>query len=252
MALKQNTTGLAALPLRQIGGSISGVRSMWGRTEIRNQSIGQGIPTRLAGVPAGHLAPSSWVLPYRAGAMSAFTSVVVQFATGTPTIVAGRNIDGGAAISFVVGPSDGQLVVSAVGSTSIDFSGSATLAGALSASGGTQISFAVPNATLGAIVDALGNAAITWTQAATPSAIGHMSGDITPFTELSPQNLAAAVWQAMAAEYNASGTMGNKLNFAASGGVDYDTLAQYVWQYVNRTLTGGSALTLPEFLALKD
>jgi hypothetical protein len=48
--------------------------------------------------------------------------------------------------------------------------------------------------------------------------------------------------------------MGNKLNLAASGGVDYDTLAQAVWTYVSRTLTSGSndCLTLPQFLALKD
>lgn len=51
---------------------------------------------------------------------------------------------------------------------------------------------------------------------------------------------------------NNSGTMGNKLNLASSGGIDYTTLAESVWEYVDRTLTTGSGLTLQQFIALKD
>jgi hypothetical protein len=90
------------------------------------------------------------------------------------------------------------------------------LAGALSAQGSTSISFTVPPATLGAIIDAQGNAPITWSLSATPRAIGVLSGDITPFTELSPQSLSAAVWSALAAEYDSAGTMGELLNSAGS------------------------------------
>jgi hypothetical protein len=95
---------------------------------------------------------------------------------------------------------------------------------------------------------------VQFSNSATIRATGNLSGDITPFTELSPQNLAAAVWETIAADFNETGTMGNKLNLASSGGIDYDTLAQAVWTYVSRTLTSGSndCLTLPQFLALKD
>jgi hypothetical protein len=216
MGLKQNTSILAQLPLRQIGGGVAGIRSMWGRTDLRNQSAGPGIPSELAGIPSGHLAPSSWVLPYRPGAMSSFTSCVVQFSTSTPNLAAGRNIDGSTTVTFTVGPSDGQLVVSAVGSTSITFSAAANLAGALSAQGAASFAFTVPNATLGAIVNAEGSAPITWSLSATPRAIGNLSGDITPFTPLSPQSLADAVWSSLASAYTASGTMGELLNSAGS------------------------------------
>lgn len=216
MALKQNTTLLAQLPLRQIGGAPGTFRSMWGRTALRNQSVGEGIPSELAGIPSGHLAPSSWVLPYKPGAMSSFTSCVVQFSTSTPTLAAGRNIDGNTTITFTVDPADGQLVVSAVGSTSITFTAAANLAGALSAQGAASFAFTVPNATLGAIVDAQGSAPITWSLSATPRAIGNLSGDITPFTPLSPQSLADAVWSALASAYNNPGTMGELLNSAGS------------------------------------
>ncbi|MEN9438317.1 MAG: hypothetical protein RIR09_2972, partial [Pseudomonadota bacterium] len=55
-----------------------------------------------------------------------------------------------------------------------------------------------------------------------------MAGEWTPFTELSPENLAREVWNAVAAAYNTSGTMGAKLNTASSGGVDLEALAQAI------------------------
>ncbi len=78
MGLKQNTTLLAQMPLRHLGGAVGTLRPMWGRTDLRNQSVGQGIPSKLAGIPSGHLAPSSWVLPYKPGAMSSFTNPYIS------------------------------------------------------------------------------------------------------------------------------------------------------------------------------
>lgn len=216
MGLKQNTSILAQLPLRQMGGGVAGIRSMWGRTDLRNQSAGEGIPSELAGIPSGHLAPSSWNLPYKPGAMSSFTSCVVQFSISTPTLAAGRNIDGSTTVTFTVNPAAGQLIVSAVGSTSITFNLSAQLAGALAASGSAAITVTVNNATLGAIVDAVGAALVSVTASATPRATGNLSGNITPFTELSPQNLAAAVWGSLAVQYDSAGTMGELLNSAGA------------------------------------
>lgn len=86
-----------------------------------------------------------------------------------------------------------------------------------------------------------------------------LTGGWTPYTELSPENLAAEVWNAAAANYNDSGTMGNKLNSAASGGVDYAALGQAVWSVLLADMTtGGSAgeqlkklLTTGKYIALK-
>ena len=216
MALKTNTTLLAQLPLRLIGGSPGTFRSMWGRGDRMNQSVGQGIPSKLAGIPSGHLAPSSWVLPYKPGAMSSFTQCVVTVTPGLLNLAAGVNISGDTTVTITVNPADGQLIVSAVGSTSITFNLAGDLAGALSASGNADITFTVNNATLGAIVDAIGAALVQFSNSATIRATGNLSGDITPFTELSPQSLSAAVWSALASSYNAPGTMGEKLNDAGS------------------------------------
>ena len=216
MALKQNTALLAQLPLRQIGGSPGTFRSMWSRGDRMNQSVGDGIPSKLAGIPYGHLGPSSWVLPYQPGAMSSFTQCVVTVTPDALNLAAGVNINGSTTVTVTVDPAAGQLIVSAAGSTSITFSLSAQLAGALSAVGSTAVTFTVNNATLGAIVSALGASAVTVTTSGTVRATGNMVGNITPFTELSPQSLSAAVWSALATQYDSAGTMGELMNSAGS------------------------------------
>jgi hypothetical protein len=216
VGLKQNTTLLAQMPLRHLGGAVGTLRPMWGRTDLRNQSVGQGIPSKLAGIPSGHLAPSSWTLPYKPGAMSSFTNLVVTLTPGTLNLAAGRNISGDTTVTVTVNPTAGQLIVSAVGSTSITFNLAANLAGALSASGSTAVTCTVNNATLGAIVDAVGATLVQFSASATPRATGNLSGDITPFTELSPQSLSAAVWEALASAYSTPGSMGELLNSAGS------------------------------------
>jgi len=58
--------------------------------------------------------------------------------------------------------------------------------------------------------------------------LGYMTGSTEDVTALTPENLATAVWSALAAANNESGTMGAKLNTASSGGVDLNALAAAV------------------------
>lgn len=201
---------------------------MWGRTDLRNTTVGQGIPSELAGIPYGHLHPSSWNMPYQGGAMSAFTFKGITFDVASLNVAAGRNIDGSAVITFTVGPSQLDLIVSAVGSSSVTFTASGTLLVALNAEGSATLNFTVGPSTLGAEAGLFGSSTVTVTLTGTMLGQGNLAGNITPFTELSPQNLAAAVWSALAADYNVTDTMGNKLNLASSGGVDYAALAAAV------------------------
>ena len=216
MGLKQNTILLAQLPLRYRGGDPGTLRSMWGRTDLRNQTVGEGISSELPGIPYGHLAPSSWLLPYQGGAMSAFTYEGAAFAVGALNVAAGVNAEGAATLTFTAGPSQLDLIVSAIGSSTITFTASGTALVALNASGSTSVTFTVGAATLGAIIDAVASALVSFTASATPRATGNMAGNITPFTELSPQNLASAVWSALATANNEPGTMGEKLNDAGA------------------------------------
>lgn len=59
----------------------------------RNLTAGEGITSDQAGIPMGHLAPSSWVMPQKSGAMTSFTSTKGA-GTGIGTLAAGRGIAG--------------------------------------------------------------------------------------------------------------------------------------------------------------
>ncbi len=57
-----------------------------------------------------------------------------------------------------------------------------------------------------------GNTTFAVTTSGTLAGIGNIIGAVTPFTELSPKNLADAVWNAEANQYITDGTMGKNAN----------------------------------------
>lgn len=194
--LKQSGTLLAQYPFRLLGGgALAGARQLWGRTERVNFSIGEGVTDDLAAIPNGHLHPSAWVLPRKPGGMSAYTGTVITTSTAPLVVSAGRNIDGSTSVQVSVPAAQLQLVVSASGSATVTFTLQGNLAGSLNASGSTTVTFAPGTVTLGALAGLFGSIGVTASGSATPRAIGHMAGDITPFTPLSPEGLANAVWR---------------------------------------------------------
>lgn len=90
----------------------------------------------------------------------------------------------------------------------------------------------MPSALLGAEVGIFATVSMTLTVGGDIQASGSLSGSILPYTELSPQSLADAVWEALSADHNTPGTMGEKLNGAGSAGnpwsevIDGKTAAQ--------------------------
>jgi hypothetical protein len=214
--LKQNGSILTQMPMRFIGGAVCADRAFWSRPgELSNARNGFG---NLAAIPQGHLAPSAWQMPYKGGGMSSFTDLRASASLNSLNLAAGINIEGSTSAALTVGIADLQLIVSANGAVTITATVNGTIAGALSGSGSTSATATVSNATLGAIVDALGTAIAAASASATIKALGNMEGEITPFTELSPQNLAAAVWSALSAENDTAGTMGALLNASGAAG----------------------------------
>jgi hypothetical protein len=195
VALKQNTSTIASLPLRFRGGALGMQRAFWGRTELRNITAGQGLADNLGGIPSGHRHPSAWLLPQSPGALSAFVASQAQLTVSPLIVAAGRNVVGSSSITFTVGPSQLELIVSASGSATATWTLSGTLAAAVGLTGASSITFTVGPTTLGAIIDALGTSPVTFVGSATVRATGNLAGDITPFTTLSPENLAQKVWQ---------------------------------------------------------
>lgn len=178
--------------------------------------------TALAAYPSGSLHPATWVLPQKAGAMAsrfeiegAGSIVSASIAGGLNAVaaLAGSGDITGAALGLIV---QGVAAIAGTGALAADIVGKLDAAATIAGSGDLT-------AALGALADAVCSMSGTGSVAASVTATGSMSADITPFTELSPQALAASVWNAVAASYVAAGTMGEKMNSAASAGDPWST-----------------------------
>lgn len=168
------------------------------------------------GFPSGVRHPLSWCMSPKAGGMSArYELGITTSNTGAGAL--GRNLEGSIAVTLTNANASLQLIVNGSGAISVAVTNSGNLRGALYASGTSAVTVTNANATLGALAGLFGATTITVTPSATPQAKGWMIGAITPYTELSPESLATAVWSKSAAEANAVGTMGEKLNDAGSG-----------------------------------
>ena len=154
------------------------------------------------------------------GPMEGTAAMLTLTQTGGLSLVVG--LEGNAVVATLSG--DGMVLSLTIG---LDGTASMTLSGA------AGLSMIVPFEGSGTVASLAGSADLRGDMS--------MSGEWTPFTELSPENLAREVWSAAAASYNDAGTMGAKLNSAASGGVDYEALGLAVWASVSRTLTAGGA-----------
>ena len=184
---------------------------------------------------------SGWMLPRKSGFVVWFSEMSLS---QSGTAVMWVNGDGNVAINLNA-TADLSLVVSATGICDIVLTLNGDAVGALYANWTSNIDLTA-TWTLWAVAFTTGESSITLSASADISALGYMTGTMSPFTELSPEWLASAVWNSLATEYNTNGTMGAKLNLASSGWVDMNALAQVVWEYGVRSLTESAGLSTEE------
>jgi hypothetical protein len=163
----------------------------------RNISAGQGITDDKVGVPMGANHPGAWLIPQKAGALSSHNRARGE-ATATLSMVAGRNL---AATSdgTTTAAASLQLVVSLTGTSDGVATATGNVQAALGMAGSASGSGSVTG-TIGALAWAYGEAAGSCTATLNRYATGRLYGSITPYTELSPQTLAAAVIAAAEAD----------------------------------------------------
>lgn len=204
---------------RFIGGStIADTRPNFGQTgATRNRFFG-GFAESIA-TPVGYNPGVAWVPAYDAGGMSLRSvgagalaadlypsmSMAVSF-TGSGTL--------NAAAALVVSM---LLAMTGSGTLAADIQGRLNMSADLTGSGDLE-----------ATIGALGNMVLALTGTgdleAAIGAIGNMSIDITVTgTGLTVENVGPAVWAAIASANNIAGSMGNKLNSAASAGDPWTT-----------------------------
>lgn len=214
----------------------------------RNRFISEsGGHDRKTAYPVGYLHPYCWSLPQTSGGLSSHKEGQIT-ATPTGQAVGGKPISGSADITFST-TATGGLIVSGSGSASITFSPTGTLISVASGSGSATVTLS-GSALIGALAGISGQSSITFTPTAVIRAVGYLSGLSTNETEFSADALARAVWDAVAADFNISGTMGEKLNAAGTAGDPWTAdLSPYLTGTAGEQLR--KALTTGKFLALK-
>lgn len=146
-----------------------------------------------SGVPDGYRPPATWLMPQSAGGLSAYTTLTGE-GLFTASGAMGKNATAGLTGTGTLSAT-GQLVVSAVA----NLAGTGTLSGNIVAVLAATATLTGTGSVTGAMTalgwldsDLAGVGSVTATRYAT----GELAADLTPFTELSPQSLADAVWAA--------------------------------------------------------
>jgi hypothetical protein len=169
-----------------------------------------------------------WMMPQKAGVISARMYDISITTTGTG--LRGLPATGTATFTIDTNTPAGELIVSGIGSALFEFTtNTPLLTASLLAVGSTTFALTTNTPTIGAEANLTASASFAFTGGLTAYGVGHMVGNALPYTELSPQSLANAVWSVILAEYTEIGTAGNALGLASSGGVDYTALSNAVW-----------------------
>lgn len=200
---------------------------------IYNAELGTGAGSRLnwligsdgGGFPKTSSAPDGYDMktpfpPVKAGGISAWNDPVAQLSM-TGALLQGGPMEGTGSMEFTVPDGSLSMVISMSGNVAI-----ATLTGesmvlrltvGLSGNGAFQLT-GTNNLALIVPFEGAGTVLTMGAGATDLRGLLSMEGEWSPFTELSPEGLANAVWSSLAAQYNDAGTMGNKLNSASAAG----------------------------------
>jgi len=217
-------------PITYIGGDstsgVTGLRQNWNGAGVsRNRYYGEGWVAGVAdrcGVPSNYAAPYAWNLPPHSGGIG--SNVGIQTTSELAiTMAGGKALEASLSGSGTISSGTIQLIVSMV--ADLTASGTITNAQAVAI---LQMAADLNGAgSIAGALQAIGHliAGITADASLSPemNATANMEADITPFTELSPENLAASVWNAIAADFDSNGTMGEKLNAAGTAGDPWTT-----------------------------
>jgi hypothetical protein len=172
--------------------------------------------------PTGYTPPYSLVIARTEGGLGSNFNLSATISMTDAQAAAGKNMAGDLTASVVLTNAQLDSVIDML--ASISASGALTDAGLASVAAliaSISSSGSITDATLGAIIDIIASGLSANGQFTDVDnfATSEISADISSTTALSPENLAAAVWRSLAADYIDAGTMGELLNTAGSGGL---------------------------------
>lgn len=236
----------------QFAGSVRGDPGNIYKGGLRNR-VADGFDETFSAYPSGYLAPNAFVLPQKAGAIAARELVELTIVASNGDLVPAKPMEASSACSIVATNAQLDQVVQLAGSSACSISATdAALAAAVSMEASSACSISATNATLGGIFSVVASSACAISSTdCEMTALAWIEASAGGPTALSPEGLAAAVWEALATEFNNAGTMGEKLNDAGSAGNPWAALL------VDNTTAGTfgervqKLLTTAKFLGLK-
>lgn len=222
------------------GTSVSEVRSNYNKAgKSRNYYLGAF--DKLCAIPNGYTMPDSWVMPITEGGVSLYDGMGLDIAIAL-SIAGGVAAQSDISFELDITSAAGGLIVAAAADLIMTLTADATIIGKLQAAADLSVSASVV-AGLTALGSAIADLSITLDPSATIRALGNVSADITSLTELSPENLAAAVWNSIAAAFNDPGTMGYIMNNIGASSNPWDVVLEngYTAGELMRLLTAVAA-----------
>lgn len=201
------------------GSSVSDNRANFNKSgQSKNRFFGYATvasQTNKSALPNGYRSTYAWQLALKAGGLASINNLIGDGEVTSGNLAGGLNAEALLSGSGVIFDAALGLIASAVATLSGSGSISGDIVGKLEATADLAGSGDITGA-LGALADCVATLIGTGTLSSDVTAKAEMSADITPFTELSPEALAAAVWNAVATFFNTPGTMGEKLNDSGS------------------------------------
>lgn len=236
----------SVIPFTQFGGTSmsSEFPNFNGEENWLTLFAGEGGFTNQTSMPDGYYPPTTWKLPLTAGNLVLRNRII---GTGSLTVTGQlgyellATIVGSGGITSAIGALVADLMATLTGEGSLTTDVEGILEGIATLSGIGDI-----NATIDAIAEMTALLSGEGDIISDSEGLGDMEVTIRSYGSLTPEGIRDAIWGAAASNYNISGTMGQKLNSAAVGGVDYEALAEAVW---DDELTGGTGTQAKKVLA---
>lgn len=174
-----------------------------------------------AATPVGYIPPYSFALPKKSGGLASFKGISASISTTEALLALGINIDADLAASIA----ETNAILALIVALQADLSASGTitdanmaiiilLEAALSASG------TLTDAQLNNILNLAASMSANMTLTNSITNLVNLSADISNAAAgvATPEQIAAAVWNALIADYQTSGTTGEAISNAGAGG----------------------------------
>lgn len=177
---------------------------------LRNRVAG-GFNHYFDGYPNGALPPSAFILPEKTGSISSYTRARSSINALSANLIPSLPMIANGTMTLTVNSAELNKVIQIIASGVLALTGSASLAAAVTAAA-TSTMLLSGTAQLGGIVPITASGAFVLNPAVTLNALAYMTAEAGGPTPLSPEGLANAVLDALLADHNTAGTVGEALN----------------------------------------